>query len=1131
MSHEPSTLPDREDQLDEALLAYHKAVDAGQAPDPHQFIARYPDLAEELDAYFAAQRRLDPFIAPFRSEPAAPALTAVRFAGGCELGPEIGRGGMGVVYRARESDLDRDLAIKVLRPDRQGIPQYEQRFLEEEHILGQLQHPGIVPIHASGRLPDGRPFFTMKLVKGQTLAELLRDRQIPGADASGSLPRLLAIFEQVCQTMAYAHSRRVIHRDLKPANIMVGAFGEIQVMDWGLTKVLPSGGPASGEREPSDPAAPCLTDTVSEIRPAPADTPRLSTQTGDAMGTWAYMPPEQARGEVDRVDERCDVFSLGAILCEILTGQPPYAGPTRTDVAYQARKCKLADAHARLASCGADTELVELALKCLAHDREQRPRDATAVAQAVAVHLAALDDRARKAEVERAAAEAKARSERKARRLTVGLAAAVLLTVVAASGGWLWVAQDRSDRERQELTKQADAEQSANLALGKAAQLMDQAAKVDPETVEMAKQAVVLWRQASDLLDQAEGVLASGFGAEAAREKLAERRRDTEAGLRHAQAAAKLLAGLDKARALRSSPRGSDFDFESADRAYADAVAAYGLDVLGRKPKRVATAIKKERPAVRQALILALHDWGFICTNDKIRGSRLRQVAGLADDDGFWRRWRGAAVAGGDLSGLKRLAEEARGQALPAVSFELLAIALMRRGARAEAVALLRHARGQHPTEFWIYHQLGISLYDPRHPDPETLDEALGCFWAAVALRPGSAPAHNSLGVALADKGLAEEAIACYHKAIHIDPRDGTTHINLGIVLRDMGRLDEAIAEHNKAIDLDPKLALAHHSLGNALVDKGQVDKAIACYHKAIDINPKFASAYNGLGTALADKDQVDEAIAYYHKAIDIDPRYAAAHYNLGNALAGKGRLGEAITEYRHSIKFQPDHAETHCNLGHALRERGDFDKVLTALKRGHELGSKRKDWRYPSAQWVKECERLAGLEKKLPAILKGDARPTDNEERLLLAHMCLEYKKCYLAAVGFFTDAFATLRTLADDVHLPHRYNAACSAALAAAGQGQDAAKLDEKERARLRQQSLIWLRADLTAWGKLLDNEPEKASPTVLQMMQHWQQDPGLAGVRSDALAKLPKAEQEEWRKLWADVEALLKRAKEKK
>ena len=167
------------------------------------------------------------------SSPEMPALAdrpvRVQFLG------EIARGGMGVVLKGRDGDLGRDLAVKVLLDSHKDKPDLVRRFVEEAQIGGQLQHPGVVPVYELGAFGDRRTYFTMKLVKGQTLAEILAGRE----SATDDLPRFLGIFEQVCQTMAYAHSRDVIHRDLKPSNVMVGSFGEVQVMDWGLAKVLP----------------------------------------------------------------------------------------------------------------------------------------------------------------------------------------------------------------------------------------------------------------------------------------------------------------------------------------------------------------------------------------------------------------------------------------------------------------------------------------------------------------------------------------------------------------------------------------------------------------------------------------------------------------------------------------------------------------------------------------------------------------------------------------------------------------------------------------------------------------------------------------------------------------------------
>ena len=196
---------------------------------------------------------------------------------------EIARGGMGTVLRGRDPDLGRDVAIKVLREDLRHNGELVRRFIEEAQIGGQLQHPGVVPIYELGTFDDSRPFFSMKLVKGRTLAELLAARSGPADD----LPRLLSIFAAIAQTMAYAHARGVIHRDLKPSNVMVGSFGEVQVMDWGLAKALPRGGVVADAKAGKEPPAEAL------IATARSDSDTEFSRSGSILGTPSYMAPSK----------------------------------------------------------------------------------------------------------------------------------------------------------------------------------------------------------------------------------------------------------------------------------------------------------------------------------------------------------------------------------------------------------------------------------------------------------------------------------------------------------------------------------------------------------------------------------------------------------------------------------------------------------------------------------------------------------------------------------------------------------------------------------------------------------------------------------------------------------------------
>ena len=374
------------------------------------------------------------------------------------LEEEIARGGMGAVLRGRDTDLGRDLAIKVLLDKHKQNPAVVRRFVEEAQIGGQLQHPGIAPVYELGRLSDQQPFFAMKLVKGKTLSTLLNAREDVLSDRS----RFVGIFEQICQTMAYAHSRNVIHRDLKPANIMIGAFGEVQVMDWGLAKVIL---PESEREQNQDKDASTIVKTVrsggDENSKVGSDVSDSETQMGSVIGTLAYMPPEQALGAVDLLDERADVFGLGAILCRILTGQPPYVAKKKTRLFEMASQGDLTECFERLDECGADGELIELTRQCLEPDREIRLRDAGVLAERVTGYLESVDTKLREVEVERAAESARADSEAARataesarRRTSMALAASVLLLLGLGGGGWLYMERQESNR----LTAEAEAE-------------------------------------------------------------------------------------------------------------------------------------------------------------------------------------------------------------------------------------------------------------------------------------------------------------------------------------------------------------------------------------------------------------------------------------------------------------------------------------------------------------------------------------------------------------------------------------------------------------------------------------------------------------------------------------------------
>ncbi len=286
-----------------------------------------------------------------------------------DLREEIARGGSSIVWRAWDRHLQRETAIKCLLSS-QDNKWMRGRLEREARLCGRLLHPGIVPIHELSHFPDGRPFVSMKLIEGHTLSDLLT-RRPPIATS-----KAIDIFQKVCEAMAYAHDRGIIHRDLKPGNIMVGQFGEVQIMDWGLGKDLNqpddrSDGNLNQEHWPTATADHGDTQSFGT-----GDRTNIeSTRFGSVVGTIAYMAPEQALGQIDHIDRRSDVFALGAILCRILIGHPPYHHDSAEGLLELARRGEMADCRRQLQATP-HSQWSALALRCLETNPQSRIQDA-----------------------------------------------------------------------------------------------------------------------------------------------------------------------------------------------------------------------------------------------------------------------------------------------------------------------------------------------------------------------------------------------------------------------------------------------------------------------------------------------------------------------------------------------------------------------------------------------------------------------------------------------------------------------------------------------------------------------------------------------------------------------------------
>jgi tetratricopeptide (TPR) repeat protein len=467
------------------------------------------------------------------------------------------KGGMGVVWPVRDPQFRRPLALKVMRRAERSDSYRERLFFAEARITAELAHPSIVPVHDMGRLPDGRPYYTMKLVKGKTLAEILQAEP----DVASRRTELLQVFARVCEALAFAHRQGVIHRDLKPGNIMVGEHGEVQVIDWGVAKTL-AGSDVLPEEAAQTSGSPDESNDRSRLR--------------ERLGTLPYMPPEQANGQIEKMGRHSDVFGLGAMLCTILTGEPPYAGSTYEDVMRQACEADLAGAYARLEGCGADAELIALARDCLSAKPNDRPPDASAVEERLTGYLASVQERLRQAELAkgeararaeheertRRLAEEKAETERRAReqaekarrrmlRLLAGLACTVLGLVAASVFAWrAYVAELEAERDR-EVEKRAREAEKRQSALDRA---LTAAMSGDLDVAEQAT-------------TEAEQAGASAGQVHMLRGQIALHRGESREARQHLEEAVRLLPDSVAAWGMLAAAHADDGDWERYDKA------------------------------------------------------------------------------------------------------------------------------------------------------------------------------------------------------------------------------------------------------------------------------------------------------------------------------------------------------------------------------------------------------------------------------------------------------------------------------------------------------------------------------------------------------------------------------------
>ncbi|MAG57852.1 MAG: hypothetical protein CMJ83_16330 [Planctomycetes bacterium] len=883
---------------------------------------------------------------------------------------EIARGGMGVILHGRDVDLGRDVAIKVLQDKYADNAQLVHRFVEEAQVGGQLQHPGVIPVYEIGLDASSRPFFTMKLVRGRTLSAHLSDRRRP----SDELGRLLGVFQHICQTVAYAHSRRVVHRDIKPANVMVGAFGEVLLMDWGMAKVLKRGGIGDEEHEAA------FDEEDARIATVRSEGHGSASIAGSVLGTPSFMPPEQARGHVALVDERADVFALGGILCQILTGFPPYTRQPGSSVILQAQEASLAPALARLDSCDAESDLVDLARRCLAVDLRDRPRHGGAVEEAVTAHIAGAERRAHDAQVSVASAKVRVREERKARQLVLALAVAVVALLVIG-GGAFWWADDRRDAERERNDTQIRA------ALKDARRHAREASwGAMAESLRRASFLVGKGRTGEDMLEEVKRV----------RARLSEKQRSEQEAEARTRAATdardeKLrrdAAIIARIREIRNEPVEDPW---SGDMAYAAAFLEYGLDVDALTPADVAERILTETQQVAEALAFALDDWAG---RRRLRtGSStwrpLVEAAQLCDPDP-WRFKLRDAVLKDDKDVLMALAAESKTADLKPGGLALLAMSLERAEDSDAAITLLRQATESHPQDYWLHQQLGVFLaggyrfrpgegVEREEVSAERLAEAELHTRIALALQPDSPFVTQFLARLLVEQGELADAEAFLVEAaarLPDDPAPGIGRVGLFMTEGDF-----------VAAERELKVLLRTHPL-----------------NRTVQGLMRELRDLGGVGLVADPEAELQRLKA----ELLTSPKRVDLHVELARCLLHVGDLDGAAASARAALAHMPDHGEAAELLGAALVDGGRYDDAVAALEPAKARGDPEPETWHLSDM----AARLKKVQEQMEAFVQREERPSDRRERQDLARVCLHH--------GYFAHAADLFVEFLEDIPQP---------------------------------------------------------------------------------------------------------------
>jgi tetratricopeptide (TPR) repeat protein len=865
------------------------------------------------------------------------------------------KGGMGEIWLAEDTDVGRSVALKRML-GRQ--PASQARFLIEAQITGQLEHPGIVPVHELGQTPDGQPFYVMKFVRGQTLKKVIREYHAAlkesGQPQEVEELRLLQIFSSLCQTVAYAHSRGVLHRDLKPENVMLGPYGETLVLDWGIAKVL--GQPDLDLfAESPDTEYVQLTGTITET----------GTQAGAIMGSPSYMAPEVAGGRNDEVDQRSDVYLLGATLYEILTGALPRKADTLLLLLKKAQHEP--PAPPRQVNPHVPRALEAICLKAMAFRKEDRYASALEVAGDVQRYLAGEPVSAYR-EGTLARAWRWAKKHRVA--LTRSAVAALVVGLVAVSAVLLRAAERRraeAAHRAEVLLRQKQAQEDVKEFRRLADEMHFYAATTDP----VSERAPYFAPEKGEATGRAALAVAEKWGPDLSDLPLEEERNDLRkevydllllmAQVKSPQAKAppaarEMLALLDRAAPLRE-PSQSYYRLEAqADRVLGDEGKADDGRRRAEDPKTPATALdhflqgERHRQEVVKDSSAQTEEQTWQRNRDRLKKALSEYRLAVAHDpQQYWARFQ-----------IGRCALQLK-QGEEAVEALTYCVALrpdspwgytergfilgeLNRYAEAEAdlgralqlAPDLRLARLDRGAVYWLEKKNDAALADfdavLQPPDDKRLVEA-AYYRGQIYLQHADK-----------DKGLVDKALADFDLVVKERPDFRRVYVPRAQIYLAKGQDAKALEEVNTYLSLggpfDPKSAEGHAQRARLLrlvemapgLRKGKVALALADVDEALRLGARSADQFDDRGALLEQVGRMEEAARAYSQGLEQRPKDVLLLNKRGWAWEALGQHAKAQDDFAAALRLMPDNAEAHTGLGYvrAIRTR-DTDALREA--------------------------------------------------------------------------------------------------------------------------------------------------------------------------------------------------------